>query len=181
VADLRLLAVLLVVMLALPSCALFRRTRVIEVPRIAGQAVDAKTRQPIAGAHILAVRDMSRSAGFLGHGAMVKTRDSRWAQADETGRFEFPPYLDEVAPADQSWAISSYPGLYLVSPDYGVVYYLKDVSRQPTGFVWEVTPDEYWVRGSSTADSECEAPDHARCCEILTGDPRCGVKQEPPW
>lgn len=184
-ARLRLLAVAIAMMLAVSavSCARCYGSRKVEVPRLAGQIIDARTRRPIEGMVVYqSYGTFNRMMAGTHEGG--GQRDFRWTETDAEGRFEFPAHV--VAEALKNYVkIKSKPSILLLHRDYGspLVYVMEDRSLWES-ILWEVTPEPRSL-GRMRSEHECDLvcdlgwPAFAHCYEYSCGKPLPDSRRPP--
>ena len=166
---------LLVATLFLAACG--SGSRRVEVPRLAGQILDARTQEPIEGVVVYQFYEtFNRRAGtHQGTGS----RDSRWTMTDADGRFEFPAHV--VAEALRNFVhVYPTPAIILLHHDYGSPNVHAPEDR--TGWesiVWEIEPDMRTLQYMQFEDSRCSAPcsglegaSYNHCYQIACRRPR---------
>lgn len=163
------------------SCARCYGSRKIEVPRLAGQVLDKKTKKPIEGM-VVYQSYVTHNRMLAGTHEAGRARDFRWTTTDAEGRFEFPAHV--VAEALKNYVdIKPKPSILLLHREYGrpLVSVPKDRSQWES-IVWEVEPAAQSLRDiaqdcSSVCDLEAEA--YADCCTRLCGPiDRCKAHPE---
>ena len=139
---------------------------------VAGQIVDRKTRQPIAGAEVFMsyeVYDTLISGNYYA--------DLRWTSTDQDGRFEFPGHwaFDFAGPF---FATRSEPDLRWTHPQYGIdaISHGGHRERKPA-YDWDkleltMTRDELFINNVNSGGNLCidDSMDCYRACQVWFGD-----------
>ena len=176
-ARLRLLGVAIAVVLAISvvSCARCYGSRKVEVPRLAGQIVDSRTKKPIAGMAVYQ-RYGTYNTMMAGTHEGGGQRDIRWVITDSEGRFEFPAHV--VAEALKNYVhIDSTPAMLLLHRDYGrPLVYVPENREQWESIVWEVEPESVsleWLKTGDLCSVVCDLSGaaYAHCFEYACGRP----------
>lgn len=147
----------------------------VELPRIAGQVLVARTGEPVTGAEIFTHYQVSYGGPGAFH-ASTLTHASRWATTDAEGRFAFEPLRFEAAGTKDPRGLSP---LFLVLIDrrYGRVY-LDEPRDSATWsdleFRVEPDPDSLeLMEAAHNVPSLCPtgdvAADYVHCCELVFG------------
>lgn len=163
-ANLRLLsAIALLVAWSLAATSCGSGSRRVEVPRLAGQILDARTHEPIEGVAVYQFYGTFNRRVGIHQG--TGSRDFRWTMTDADGRFEFPAHV--VAEALKNFVrIDPSPAIVLMHHEYGrpLVYVPEDRSQWES-IVWEIEPDARSLQYMQFEDSRCSNP-----CGDLEGE-----------
>jgi len=141
------------------SCARCYGSRKVEVPRLAGQIIDARTNKPIEGMVVYqSYGTFNRMMAGTHEGG--GQRDFRWTETDAEGRFEFPAHV--VAEALKNYVdIKPEPSILLLHRDYGrPLVHVTENRSQWENILWEVKPDP------ATRTYLNDAVDCSRVCDL---------------
>lgn len=154
----------------LGSCSI---PRTIELPRIAGQVVDARSSDPVEGAEVFV--DYTLTSHGFGQ-AVDYSYASRWTTTDAKGQFSFDPIRFR---SSREATLDDPLGINLVHPRYGSIAIDRPDSRDAWGsLVLRISPDTRTLGtmkdprlGISPVCgfASLDPPAYMRCCEVAYG------------